>query len=281
MNMISFYAGELSSEGRIFLSAGDRRSEHLRKILRVKERQCLKAGVLKHFWKNRYQWENPLSEDRAAKVRAVEEYSEWSGLKGFLVIDEINSDGSYRAHFEPSAEPSPPVLPIHLIIGMVRPPVIKRLLRDLSSVGVRRITLVQSGLCEGIYTKSRLWDNIEEYLILGAEQGGFTELPEVQYQGKLAEFLSLGGRGEKEYAFVFDSGAGKHPSQYLNGRNLVRGSWTFAIGPERGWTRAEVELFQNYGFDLLKIGNSIFRSEMTAYFAVSLYFYYTGSKTWS
>lgn len=85
-----------------------------------------------------------------------------------------------------SLEKNSAPLPLTVILGQPRPPVMQRLLKDLNATGVARIFVVGSDLSEKSYMNSRLWQLDEvgtmacrRFLVQGAQQGGQSFLSQV------------------------------------------------------------------------------------------------------
>ena len=109
------------------LSRRDERTIHLVKVLHKKAGDVFDAGIL-------------------------------GGMKGTGKIEKINFDGSIFITVNVN-EPPPPRLPLRVAVGFVRPIQIKRLLRDLSNIGVSAVDLVGTELGEKSYRDTKLMDD--------------------------------------------------------------------------------------------------------------------------
>ncbi len=218
----------------------DRRYTHIRRILRGKVGTTLKAGVV-------------------------------NGFIGVLEITEI-SEQSITYYFSPTEAPNLPY-PIEVIIGAMRPIVARRLLKDLTSLGVGGIRLVKADLSEGSYLESSLWKNreYESYLREGAEQGGTTILPTVRLYTDLRQCLEEVSKEGRN--LVMDPDA---PTSFLSVQQVWGPSRNksmvlrVAIGPERGWTEREMGLFIESGFIPCRLGARVLRTEAAALIAVGI-----------
>lgn len=221
-------------------SREDRRYTHIRRILHGKVGSTLKAGV-----KN--------------------------GPLGTLEILAL-TDHLLRYRFVAIQDPDPPYT-IEVILGAMRPIVAKRLLKDLTALGVKGIHLVKADLSEGSYLQSSLWKNkeYETYLWEGAEQGGTTLIPVVHLYTDLKHYLhqlSAGGLNlvmdPRSPKSLFSVQLEWERTRSNNPLILV------AVGPERGWTEREMELFHQYGFVPCRMGTRILRTEASALIAVGI-----------
>lgn len=138
MNLILLEPGEEN----LPLPLEDPRSRHIVNILKAGAGDALKAGVVN----------GPI------------------GRLDILQITEKNIHFSFTP-----GEPPPRLHPLHLIIGAPRPLVTKRLLKDLSSLGIQSLHFVTAELCEKSYLESTLWKTGEyfHHLKQGAEQSAY------------------------------------------------------------------------------------------------------------
>ena len=102
------------------------------------------------------------------------------------------------------------------------------------------------------------------HLRAGAEQAFATRLPEVTYGRPLAEALE--GRGGFAAGVALDN--------YEAGLSLadatVAPPLVVAIGPERGWSTDERDLFRRGRFQLVHLGSRVLRTETACVAAIAL-----------
>ncbi|OQX28734.1 MAG: hypothetical protein B0D92_07405 [Spirochaeta sp. LUC14_002_19_P3] len=228
MNMVLLEEEELEAQ----LPHDDPRIKHITGILGLSEGGCFLAGIV-------------------------------GGAKGEAVLHRESSRG-WRIQFTPK-EPSPPLLPVTIIIGAPRPPVAKRLLRDLTAMGVREMRFCAAELSEKSYLSAKLWREGQWLIALknGAMQGGSTFLPRVRTMNSLREALS--GLPENAARIGFD----------MTGEKSSRGEkdWAemgLALGPERGWTDSERRVLRENGFTIRSLGERILRTETACAAALGL-----------
>jgi 16S rRNA U1498 N3-methylase RsmE len=123
MNLIVFEPAEWGRS----LAADDERAVHIREVLRLENGDALRVGLL-----------------GAGSGQAI-----CRGLSGGHLILDFPS----REELVPDSGP----LPLTVLLGQPRPPVMQRLLKDLGALGVARILVVASELSEKSYMQSRLW----------------------------------------------------------------------------------------------------------------------------
>jgi len=234
MNLILFEPDEV---GRA-LPPDDRRTRHIRDVLKAAPGDVFKAGVL-------------------------------DGGIGTLRVTEVGDEG---VEFELNLyESSPRPHPLALIIGAPRPLVTGRLLKDLTCLGAAALAFVRAELCEKSYFESHLWrnDGYREHLREGAELSGSTFLPEVKLFASLKE--SLEQFESAALRLVLDAGAPERLYEaHIEREPEPEKPAVLAVGPERGWTEAELELFEAAGFQKVNLGRRVLRTEAACLAGASL-----------
>jgi RsmE family RNA methyltransferase len=203
-----------------------RRAEHVGRVLRAREGDTLLAGRLG----------GPTG---TATVVTIDE----SG-----VSLELSLDGS-----------PPPPLPVTLILALPRPKVLNRVIASATSLGVKRIVLVNAWRVEKSYWKSPRLDssNLRAQAIAGLEQARDTILPSIELRRLFRPFV------EDELSDIC-AGTTKlvaHPGGAGRLDESVDGAVTLAIGPEGGWVEAELASLENVGFSPVSLGPRILRVE--------------------
>ncbi len=223
MNLILFEEEELNSN----LPFSDPRLIHIRDILHLKEDDDFAAGII-------------------------------GGFRGRAKLIS-RGDSGWKVAFT-ALEESPPLLPLTLVLGCPRPPVAKRLLRDMSTLGLREIRVCSTDLNEKSYLGSKLWREglWRDALINGAVQGGSTLIPAVRTGSSLEQVLDNFPSGAEMIAFDNDEGIRSY-SCWNN--NPSYSSAVLTIGPERGWSRRERNILDSFGFLRLHLGKRILRTE--------------------
>lgn len=153
----------------------------------------------------------------------------------------------------------PPPLPVTLVLALPRPKMMNRILQAVSSMGVKRIYIINSWRVEKSFWESpKLEDkNIREQLILGLEQGKDTILPEVHLRRLFKPFV----REELPEIMKDSLALVAHPLADESFPKQVQDEVTLAIGPEGGFISREIETFEEIGFKRLTLGERILRVE--------------------
>ena len=155
-------------------------------------------------------------------------------------------------------EPPPP-LPLTLILALPRPKVLNRVIASATSLGVKRIALINAWRVEKSYWKSpRLSaDNLLAQRILGLEQAKDTVLPDITVHRLFRPYV------EKELALIARDTLAlvAHPVAGEECPRAVKQPVTLAIGPEGGFIAQEVESLTRIGFQPVTLGQRILRVE--------------------
>jgi 16S rRNA (uracil1498-N3)-methyltransferase len=153
----------------------------------------------------------------------------------------------------------PEALPLTLILALPRPKVLRRVLRSVSSIGVKRIILLNCFRVEKSYWQSPFLGTValNEQLVLGLEQARDTVLPEVQLRPLFKPFV------EDELPALI---AGTYPlvAHPVSATPCPRGidrAVTLAIGPEGGFLPYEIEKLVAAGFTIVHAGERILSVE--------------------
>ncbi len=225
MNLLLLEPGELSAGGRVRL--GGRRAEHLLKMLRVEPGRELRLGVI-------------------------------GGGRGSGRVLAVTG-GEVELAVEVGDE-TPPEPWIDLVVALPRPAVLHRVLQTAAAMGVGRLDLVRAWrVVKSFFDSPALGeDKIRRHLVLGAEQGMVTRLPEVRVHRLLVPFVrELESREERPAGLLAHPGAGEP----LEAVFPAGGRIEIAIGPEGGWIDREVETLREAGFTPCSLGPWILRSE--------------------
>ena len=238
MNIVLFKENEITQR----LSLKDPRGEHIKKILHKTSGETFEAGIIN------------VSE----------------GECRILEITEKDIAFEYKA-----LRPVIPLYKAKLIVGFPRPIQLRRLLRDVVSLGVSEIHLTGTELGEKSYLKSTLLEKgaAEAAMIDGACQAKSASLPVLYMHKNLAECFDVifsENNENREFVLLDNVKPELRLSDAASQRQFEGKTVIAAIGSERGWTDNERKKFQEKGFKFYSLGNRILRTETAATTAVSL-----------
>jgi RsmE family RNA methyltransferase len=239
VNIILFDSAEIGKN----LPRRDERTTHLIKVLHKKAGDTFDAGIIE-------------------------------GGIGTGRIEAVRLDGSLSCSLDLREEP-PEKAPIRIAVGFPRPIQLRRILRDLSSLGVASIDLIATELGEKSYRDTKLLTDggARQALIEGCVQARDTRLPRLSSYNSLDVWLA-----ERPW----DKNAGtERPAPLLRPRlpplliaaDNVRPEGALAnlsaegqamvltVGSERGWSDAERDKLEAAGFVRLSMGERALKTE--------------------
>ncbi len=221
MNLILFTEAEIRSP----LPRHDARAKHILEILRFGVGDAVDVGVI-------------------------------NGPAGKATIVEIGESGLVL-DYDLTRQPSP-LYPVSMIIGLPRPPSSRRILGDLTSMGVQQMHFVATDKGEKSYLRSRLWaeGEFERLLREGAQQAFSTYLPDVRVHAGLEDcFEHLVAPTDRVALDNYEA------ALRLQQFDPTTDHCTLAVGSERGWSARERDLLREAGFQLMGMGTRVLKTE--------------------
>ena len=209
----------------------DRRAEHIVKVLRSDVGDSVRIGII-------------------------------DGSQGKGIIQHIQRKYPFRIELDVSLSPREITeQPFDLVLALPRPIMLKRILSQVTALGVGTIHLVNAARVEKSFWKSNLL-HPEEYrphLLQGLEQAVDTMVPELVIHEKFRPFV------EDYFPAITNSYAYKllaHPEDGKPIDRIVIAPFQralFAIGPEGGWVDFEIEKFKEQNFSCCTMGSRILK----------------------
>lgn len=153
----------------------------------------------------------------------------------------------------------PAKLPLRVVLALPRPPVFRRLLSTIASLGAESILVAGTARTEKSFWNSRALDPgaVRERLLLGLEQARDTRLPEVAFERYfeplVSDVLAPGVEGRRALL--------PHPGCGTPCPHAVRSPVTVFVGPEGGFVDHEIERLSAIGFEPVELGPRVLRVE--------------------
>ena len=223
MNLILLFDDDFLSSDRVLLRG--RRAEHVRAVHRAEVGKELTVGI---------------ADGRIGRGTVLR------------IGDEI------ELRIELDRDPPPP-LPLTLILALPRPKVLNRVIASATSLGVKRIFLINAWRVEKSYwsTPRLSPDNLRMQSILGLEQARDTRMPSIETRRLFRPFVEdeLPSIASGTRALV------AHPNAIDECPRNVKERITLAIGPEGGFIEAELASLQRVGFASVSLGPRVLRVE--------------------
>ena len=219
----------------------DERTIHLLKVLHKKPGDEFEAGIL-------------------------------GGKKGTGRIVKINLDGSIFVTVQ-ATEPPPQRLRLRMAVSFVRPIQLRRIFRDLSSIGVSAVDLVGADMGEKSYRDTKLLLNggAQAAFVEGAVQARDTRIPEFKIYDNIESWLKdyPWGKTDNRIPQLIAADNVRPEGSFFN-LSVTTRPIVVAVGPERGWSDRERDLFEKAGFLRLSIGERALRTDTACTAAAAL-----------
>lgn len=178
---------------------------------------------------------------------------------GERYLTEVISVSEQQIRIRPiQLEAIPAKLPVHLILALPRPKVLRRMVMDAVTLGVQRISLIHSYRVDKSYWQSPFLQHLDDYVTLGLEQAGDTIEPEIQLYKRFKPFVE-----DVLPTFISDQKPAyvAHPYAEQQMPHAIQHSCCLIVGPEGGFIPFEVDLFKKNGCQARRLGNRILRTE--------------------
>ena len=156
--------------------------------------------------------------------------------------------------------PPPSKLDLTVILALPRPKVLRRLIMDMTAIGVREIILVNSYRTDKSYWQSPMLARIDEFVREGLQQGVDTIPPVIQLKKRFKPFVE----DELSQWSISHTMVVAHPYSTLSFNEFIEQTGlpqVLCIGAEGGWIEYEVALLQDHGCQAVTIGQRILRTE--------------------
>jgi 16S rRNA (uracil1498-N3)-methyltransferase len=201
---------------------------------------------------------------RAEHVRDVHRAAEGDALVVGIAGGRIGTGRLVRAGVEIEMEVAldrdpPKPLDVTLVIALPRPKVLNRLLAAVTSLGVKRIFLINAWKVEKSYWKSPRVseENMRAQAIIGLEQARDTILPRIETRRLFRPFVE----DDLPSIIAGTTALAAHPYATEECPRAIEGPLTLAIGPEGGFIQKEIESLTKIGFRAVSLGSRILRVE--------------------
>lgn len=150
--------------------------------------------------------------------------------------------------------PPPAKKPLTIVLALPRPKVLRRLIMDMTAMGVWHIVLMNSYRTDKSYWQSPLLARIDEFVLEGLQQGVDTIAPTISLEKRFKPFI------EDRLSTLPAPIVLAHP---YGGRRIqeLLIPQTIIIGAEGGFIDYEVALIKSQGVEVVSLGERILRTE--------------------
>ena len=203
-----------------------------------------------------------------AKVGDTLKIGQLEGNLGTAVIADMTPERIDLCEVSLVTAP-PPKLDLTVVLALPRPKVLRRLIMDMTALGVRDIILINSYRTQKSYWQSPMLSRLDEFVLEGLQQGIDTVAPRISLQKRFKPFVE-----DELVNLITNRAIVAHPyaelsfSEYVqqqlesseSPQKSILPSMVF-IGAEGGWIDYEVELLAKQGCQTVHIGARILRTE--------------------
>jgi 16S rRNA (uracil1498-N3)-methyltransferase len=228
MNIILAEEGEVVDH---FLTLTDHRAEHIIKVLHKEVGDRLRVGLI-------------------------------NGLGGYGTLTALHQKYPFSVTLSLElTEPQGPLPPLDLILALPRPIMLKRILSQVTALGVGTIHLINANRVEKSFWEAGVLQPAEyrPHLLHGLEQAVDTRLPKIQLHPKFKPFVEdfcPSIMSDYRYPLLADPGGEHSLIDVVGGTS---GRILLAVGPEGGWVEYELQKFREQGFHCCTIGARILK----------------------
>lgn len=204
-----------------------------------------------------------------AKVGDTLKIGQLGGKLGSAIIEDIASNSIQLGNVCLTSNP-PLKLNLTVVLALPRPKVLRRLIMDMTALGVNDIILINSYRTQKSYWQSPMLARLDEFVLEGLQQCVDTVAPRISLQKRFKPFVE-----DKLASLMANRAIVAHPygalsfAQYVQQQQLENlesphnsalPSMVF-IGAEGGWIDYEIDLLAEQSCTAVNIGARILRTE--------------------
>lgn len=232
MNLVLLFEQDFVKDGSVVISG--RRFEHLKQVNKIGKGDSLACGLLN---------------GKTGRGRVI-------NISGHACEIKVNL-----------CQDPPPPLPLILVLALPRPKMLRRILQQVTTLGVKDIYLINSWRVEKSFWQTPFLheDALREQMILGLEQGADTQLPRIYQKRFFKQFVNETLPGISTDAFCMTA----HPKTNRVCPSGINKKAVLVIGPEGGFIDIEIETLENNGFLSYHIGKRILKVETAVTYLIS------------
>lgn len=230
MNIILLDKDEINGD---HTTLKDHRAEHIVKVLRSSRGDRVTVGII-------------------------------NGKTGYGIIKEIVGRKPYLVKLQLAMDRYPDIAPpIDILLALPRPIVFKRIISHLTTLGVRRILVVNAAKVEKSYWESSVVseNGWQRHVREGLEQAVDTRLVDISFYRGFKPFMQEIIPGIKDR---YQQMLVAHPHTTNSLAEVFRAGASpvlLAIGPEGGWNEYELDQMEIMGFDQFTLGARVLKVE--------------------
>lgn len=232
MNLVVLFQKDFIKDSHVLISG--RRFEHLKRVNKIVLNDVLACGLLN----------GKIGKGRVVNI----------------------SDQSAEMEVDLQDNPPPP-LPLTLVLALPRPKMLRRIIQQVTTLGVKNIYLMNSWRVEKSFWQTPFLheDALREQMILGLEQGGDTRLPKIYQKRFFTGFVNEDLPLISKDAFCMTA----HPKVEKICPSGINKKCVLVVGPEGGFIDKEIQTLEKNGFLSCHIGRRILKVETAVTYLIS------------
>ena len=186
------------------------------------------------------------------------------GKLGSAIIDDMTPTAIQLREVQLTLAP-PNKLDLTVVLALPRPKVLRRLIMDMTALGVAHIILINSYRSQKSYWQSPMLGRLDEFVLEGLQQSVDTIAPSITLEKRFKPFVE--DKLPRLLTDIDGQAIVAHPygalslSAYLQRASTDSLPKMVFIGSEGGWIDYEIELLAAQGCQALTIGSRILRTE--------------------
>ncbi|WP_300394424.1 16S rRNA (uracil(1498)-N(3))-methyltransferase [uncultured Psychrobacter sp.] len=186
------------------------------------------------------------------------------GKLGSAIIDDMTPTAIQLREVQLTLAP-PNKLDLTVVLALPRPKVLRRLIMDMTALGVAHIILINSYRSQKSYWQSPMLGRLDEFVLEGLQQSVDTIAPSITLEKRFKPFVE--DKLPRLLTDIDGQAIVAHPygtlslSAYLQRASTDSLPKMVFIGSEGGWIDYEIELLATQGCQALTIGSRILRTE--------------------
>lgn len=180
-----------------------------------------------------------------------------NGNLGSGIVEEVDT---HRLVMQVTLDQPPPgPVPLNLVLALPRPKMLRRIIQNVTSLGVKQIFLINSWRVEKSFWQSPFLEqeNLMSYARLGLEQAKDTVVPQIVKKRFFSRFVKTELPQISQNTRCITA----HPTTGRVCPAGVNQPVTLAVGPEGGWIDLEVQTLADIGFVPCNMGPRVLTVE--------------------
>lgn len=155
---------------------------------------------------------------------------------------------------------------IHLVQAVSRPEKLEWVIQKSTELGVSEISLIMTEYCSVKFSAQKKSDRYQKIMISACEQSGRATLVNINPVKTFSDYLRDHPAQWGHTVGIICEPESEHPLKNIQHKH---NAFTVLIGPEGGFSPTEIKLAQEKGFQSVRFGHRILRTETAGVCAIT------------